>query len=299
MDKLFPPRTTARCAGSARRRLLAAGACTVASVLVLGCGSARTSAQKPRHPSTAAPATSGSFVANGHELFLECVGQGKPTMVLEVGEGRLHGDLVRVQEVYKPRMRVCSYDRANKGASKEAATPRTGADVVADLHELLRAAKVPGPYLLVGHSAGGLIAMAYAATHPDDVVGLVAINPVAPWKAWLPVMADMTPSERREEVAFQTGTNGESLNYKDISRVVDGPVPTTIPASFLVSSAVECPPGDAACSEMIARYDVVMRQVARRWGSAPLTVVDASHDIQFDDIDAVTTAIDDVLARAS
>ncbi|MFL6156588.1 MAG: alpha/beta fold hydrolase [Marmoricola sp.] len=267
-------------------------------MLLLGCGSATSSAQKPTHTATTDPAISGSFEANGHQLFLECVGKGEPTMVLEVGEGRLHGDLARVQEAYKSRMRVCSYDRANKGASKEAATPRAGADVVADLHDLLRAAKVPGPYLLVGHSAGGLIAMAYAATHPDDVLGLVAINPVAPWKPWLPVMADMTASERRDEVAFLTGTNGESLNYKDISRSVDGPVPTTIPASFLVSSAVECPPGDGACSKMIARYDDVMRQVARRWGSAPLTVVDASHDIQFDDIDAVTTAIDDVLDRA-
>jgi pimeloyl-ACP methyl ester carboxylesterase len=271
------------------------------AVLLTGCGSSSGN-ESPRaqatHPITS-PEIAQSFTANGHKLFIECVGKGSPTMVLEVGEGRLRGDLIAIQDAYKSRMRVCSYDRANKGDSGEAGIPRKGADLVADLHGLLRAADVPGPYLLVGHSAGGLIVQAYAATYPADVAGLVAINPVAPWKPWLRVMAQMTPSERREEVAFLTGTNGESLDYRDISRAVEDRVPTSIPAYLLISSEEECPPDNASCRRLITKYDAVMNEIAQHWGNAPLKIVDASHDIQFDDLEAVTAAIDNVLSRAN
>ncbi|MCX6398182.1 MAG: alpha/beta hydrolase [Propionibacteriales bacterium] len=272
-----------------------------AAVLLAGCGSSSADDAAPASATeaTPSPGIARSFNANGHELFLECVGDGSPTMVLDVGEGRLRGDLAKIQEAYQARLRVCTYDRANKGDSGAAATPRKGADLVADLHELLRAAEVPGPYLLVGHSAGGLIAQAYAATYPAEVAGLVAINPVAPWKPWQPVIARMTPSERRDEIAFLSGTNGESLDYRDLSRAVEGLLPSSIPVSLLASSEAECPPGDAACRRLVAQYDAVMHEVARQWGNAPLTIVDASHDIQFDDLPAVTAAIDDVLARAT
>jgi len=282
------------------RRASATVSLLASAVLLTGCGSSSGSRSPDVHGdgATTSPGIARSFTANGHQLFIECVGDGAPTMVLEVGEGRLRGDLVKIQDAYKSRLRVCAYDRANKGASGEAVTPRKGADLVADLHDLLRAADVPGPYLLVGHSAGGLIAQAYAATYPADVVGLVAINPVAPWKVWLPVMAQMTPNERRDEVAFLTGANGESLDYRDVSRAVDGPLPASVPAYLLISSAEECPPDNAACRRLITQYDAVMKDVARQWGNAPLTVVDASHDIQFDDLYAVRAAIDDVLSRA-
>lgn len=282
------------------RRMSPMGASLLAvAVLLAGCGSSsgdETEQARATDPATS-PEIAGTFTANGHTLFIECVGKGSPTMVLEVGEARLRGDLAKIQDAYKARMRVCTYDRANKGDSGEAATPRKGADLVEDLHGLLRAADVPGPYLLVGHSAGGLIVQAYAATYPADVVGLVAINPVAPWKPWLPVMAQMTPSERSQEIAFLTGTNGESLDYRDLSRAVEGPLPTSIPAYLLISSEAECPPDDTSCRRMIIKYDAVMQKVARQWGSAHLKVVDASHDIQFDDPQAVTAAIDDVLSR--
>ncbi|RNL77580.1 alpha/beta fold hydrolase [Nocardioides marmorisolisilvae] len=268
--------------------------------LATGCGSSTPDRadSPPASTQTTRAAISGTFTANGHELYLECVGSGTPTMVLEVGEARLHGDLVKIQDAYKPRLRVCSYDRAGKGASGPAATPRKGADIAADLHDLLEVAKVPGPYLLVGHSAGGLIAQAYAARYPDDVVGLVAINPVAPWKPWIPVMAKMSAKDRRSEVAFLTGNNGESLDYRDIGRPVEAGLAKQIPSYVLVSSPAECPPDQESCPTMIRQYDTVERQLAHHWG-AGFKIVDASHDIHFDDLDAVTAAIDYVLVRTN
>jgi pimeloyl-ACP methyl ester carboxylesterase len=76
---------------------------------------------------------------------------------------------------------VCSYDRANipGGASDPAQKPRTAADVVTDLHAALAAAGVPGPFVLVGHSDGGLFVRLYASLYPDEVAGLVLVDAVS------------------------------------------------------------------------------------------------------------------------
>ena len=76
--------------------------------------------------------------------------------------------------------RACSYDPANGpwGRSDPAPTPRTGQDIIADLRALLTAAKVPGPYVIAGHSNGGLFAQLYAAKHPHEIAGLVLLDAV-------------------------------------------------------------------------------------------------------------------------
>ena len=82
--------------------------------------------------------------------------------------------------------RVCAYDRPGTIASSARtifvsrsdaiAQPRTAPEVVADLHALLQAAEIPGPYVLAAHSLGGLFARLYASTYPDEVVGLVLVD---------------------------------------------------------------------------------------------------------------------------
>ncbi len=81
-----------------------------------------------------------------------------------------------------PSTRVCSYDHPNRrwSRSQPGPTPRSGREVVADLHAALAAARVPGPYVLAGHSNGGLFAQLYAATHPGEVAGLVLVDAVHP-----------------------------------------------------------------------------------------------------------------------
>jgi len=117
-------------------------------------------------------------VGGGRRLSLSCVGTGSPTVVLEAGLGDPAAPWFAVETAVAPVARVCSYDRANAGggASDPAPGPRTGADAVADLHALLAAAGVPGPYVLVGHSVGGLFARLYAHTYPDEVAGLVLVD---------------------------------------------------------------------------------------------------------------------------
>jgi pimeloyl-ACP methyl ester carboxylesterase len=125
----------------------------------------------------AASPYSGRFDIGGRELFLHCTGSGSPTVVFQ---GGLTTDWVWVQSQIAEFTRACSYDPANGlwGRSDPASTPRTGEDVVADLHALLAVAKVPGPYVLAGHSDGGLFVQLYAGEHPDEVAGLVLLDAV-------------------------------------------------------------------------------------------------------------------------
>lgn len=114
----------------------------------------------------------------GRSLFLRCSGSGGPAVILEAGAGGFSATWALVQPLVAQFTRVCSYDRAGYGRS-DAAPPGwgfTSEEAVADLHRLLRAARVPPPYILVGHSLGGYHVRVYAARFPDDVAGVVLVD---------------------------------------------------------------------------------------------------------------------------
>jgi len=109
----------------------------------------------------------------GRRLAMTCTGAGSPAVILETGLGAESRDWAAVQDSISTVTRVVRYDRANRGASDPAPGPRTALDMVADLRRMLRAAEIDGPYLLVGHSFGGLIVRVYAQRHGDEVAGVV------------------------------------------------------------------------------------------------------------------------------
>jgi pimeloyl-ACP methyl ester carboxylesterase len=81
-----------------------------------------------------------------------------------------------LQEELSATTRVCTYDRARYGWSEPDPEPRSGEQIVDELEMLLDAAGEAGPYVLVGHSFGGLVVLMYAEHHPDDVAGVVLID---------------------------------------------------------------------------------------------------------------------------
>ncbi|MBA3450737.1 MAG: alpha/beta hydrolase [Chloroflexia bacterium] len=149
----------------------------------------------------------------GRSLYLECHGTGSPTVVLVTGyrsSARYWSD--DLLQPAAPRTmvlpavagftRVCAYDRPGTYASigedvlpsrsDPIAQPRTAPEVVAELHALLQAAGVPGPYVLAAHSLGGHFARLYASTYPDEVVGLVLVD------AYSERLESLLPPERYE-----------------------------------------------------------------------------------------------------
>jgi pimeloyl-ACP methyl ester carboxylesterase len=122
----------------------------------------------------------------GHRLHLNCIGSGSPTVVLEPGGGAMSSSLSWITPAVARDTRVCVYDRVGRGWSDPADTAQDGAQIATDLHTLLHTAGVPGPYVLAGHSFGGLYTLALAARYPDDVAGMVLVDSTAPASATKP-----------------------------------------------------------------------------------------------------------------
>jgi pimeloyl-ACP methyl ester carboxylesterase len=116
-------------------------------------------------------------VEPGRRLNLYCVGTGSPTVVFEAGLGVPISNWGFVQPVISQMTRTCSYDRAGLGFSDAGTRAANSENIVDDLHRLLVAAAIKPPYVLVGHSYGGLTVRLYAHTYSSEVVGMVLVDP--------------------------------------------------------------------------------------------------------------------------
>ncbi len=116
--------------------------------------------------------------AGAQRLHVHEMGQGSPTVVLEAGISATCVNWTRVQAGIAEFTHVLSYDRAGLGWSDTARSPRTAAQIVEELREMLHAAGVPTPFIFVGHSFGFLVARLYAATYPAEIAGIVLVDPL-------------------------------------------------------------------------------------------------------------------------
>lgn len=111
-----------------------------------------------------------------HRLHLNCQGSGSPTVIFESGLGGSSLDWVLVQPAVATLTRACTYDRAGYAWSDAGPLPRNDVSIISDLNHLLSNGSVAGPYVLVGHSLGGLIVQRYAQQNRNRVAGLVLID---------------------------------------------------------------------------------------------------------------------------
>jgi pimeloyl-ACP methyl ester carboxylesterase len=116
----------------------------------------------------------------GYQMHINCIGTGSPTVVLESAFPGTSANWGWVQSGVAEATRVCTYDRAGMGWSDARSEPRDARHIAADLHALLKGGDVPGPYVLVGHSFGGLLVREYAAQYPLDVAGVVLVDAMHP-----------------------------------------------------------------------------------------------------------------------
>jgi pimeloyl-ACP methyl ester carboxylesterase len=112
----------------------------------------------------------------GYRMHIDCTGQGSPTVILESGLGDTYVSWRKVQPQIAKFARVCSYDRAGLGYSDSSSQPRTSKTMAHELHALLRAAEIPPPYVLVGHSMGGFNVRLYASLYRSEVAGMVLVD---------------------------------------------------------------------------------------------------------------------------
>ena len=148
------------------------------------CHTGRLTRSKPNPPPPVVPPLPGRRIdVGGYKLYIECAGSGSPTVVFEAGEGgaAASNPLPAAREVratVAKDTRVCAYDRAGLGASdpRPSGPVATGQRYADELHALLTGANELGPYVLVGPSYGGLVAMSYAMHYPGDTAGLLFVD---------------------------------------------------------------------------------------------------------------------------
>lgn len=113
----------------------------------------------------------------GRRVYLHCTGSGRPTVVLVSGlaEASTYWRGWIAPAVAR-NTTVCAYDRAGQGWSDPPPSPQGGVAVVTDLHTLLDRARIPKPFVLVGHSTGGAYARIFAARYPEQIAGMVMLD---------------------------------------------------------------------------------------------------------------------------
>lgn len=119
---------------------------------------------------------SGLVNIGGRHLYAEVAGAGGPTVLLEAGASQTSSTWDSVWSELQAVATVLRYDRANLGQSNPAPTPRTAEEIVADLYALVKRLELPAPYILVGHSFGGLCMQLFAQRYLGEVAGLVLVD---------------------------------------------------------------------------------------------------------------------------
>jgi pimeloyl-ACP methyl ester carboxylesterase len=242
----------------------------------------------------------------GHGFHVLETGTGKPSVVFENGMGEDLSTWKDVQPAIAKLTDTFSYDRAGLGKSDQAASsePRDAKQLAIELHTLLHAAHVPGPYVLVGHSLGGAIVQVFAFEYPAEVAGLVLVDPgdgrldkllssklphdiwLARQKALAEEMPTLPEAVRREYVGLAASGDEAAQAY---------PLPS-IPMVLLTGTKKNPQfPGNPLEQDLKLELH---NQLAARTPSMEHVLVPASrHYIQNDAPDKVIAAIERVLAK--
>jgi pimeloyl-ACP methyl ester carboxylesterase len=156
----------------------------------------------------------------GHRLHLSCTGSGSPTVVLQPGGGDFSSVWARIAPAVAAHTRVCVYDRPGRGWSETTDSPQDATQVATDLHTLLQRAHVPGPYVLAGHSFGGLYVLTHADRYPDDVVGMVLIDSTNPATQAVPANAKAYDTSSYDAATSRVAALGAAAARVGLTRLL-------------------------------------------------------------------------------
>lgn len=248
-------------------------------------------------PGVPAHAAAHKIDVGGFRLNLRCDGEGSPTVILDAGAGDTLATWEWVTPGVRKLTRVCAYDRAGLGKSEPGPKPRTSARIVAELHELLVRGRVPPPYVLVGHSFGGLNVRLFASKYPGQVAGLVLVDATP---EDYPEIEDSlhSPGEREKlrtsrSMAPQAFTDELDAMAESAASIRAAPLPPEMRVVVLTAAHGEDSP------EFRTVWATLQRRMAGLFPSGRQVMAEQSdHYIQFDEPELVVSAIRELVSAA-
>lgn len=296
-------------------------------------GSSPGSSASPSSGGDGAVGTGTEVTVDGRQIYLTCSGTsppGSPTVILVSGyhdssDVWIQDDLLQltppaagppVLPALSSSFRVCAYDRPGTlryvegvpltDRSMPVSQPRTTAEMALELHDLLAAARVPGPYLLVGHSLGGLVVDQYTRTYPSQVSGVVFVDAFSPtipaafgplWPKYRDKVLNKPP--KQEQVPSMRGPDSERVDLDasiaELKRSPEFPavpvVVLTSPRPFPTLDAKTMPPG-LTPTTLEARYRAAQNDLVAYSPNTPQVLVNGSgHYVQWNAPDTVVNAV--------
>lgn len=280
---------------------------------------ATTTATTTASPTTAAATTTSApsrpsagldelVAVHGAQMHVHCAGHGDSTVLLIAGFTNDRGAFSSVEEELASSARVCSYDRYGTGTSDAPPTAQTFASQARDLHELLVTVDEGGPYVVVGHSFGGDVAITFASLFPSDVHGLLLLDaPPATWNSTICAVADDGSAGAASFVqacAMQSdpGNNVEGIAgptaFRELAQITSlGDIPTIVDTAAQHGYAAGGMNSDTA-----SQLEGVWSDGEVHWASlssaAQLVTVDRTgHHIQSDRPDLVIAQVAELLGE--
>lgn len=280
---------------SARMAALA----TVAGFLLAGCAPATSGPDSDPEPEPVPTTTEAGTVfdveVEAGVLRGACEGvrePDSPAIILVPGLGNPGSQLSAFQDALSDAALVCTYDRPGVGASPPGTASSTFAGAVEDLESLLVGAEIAPPYILVGQSLGGAIALRYAQTHPNEVSGFVAMNPVPPATSYEARAATVeTPEELQSEIDFYNGANDEGISLRSTDLILQEPFPATVP--YVVMYAEDC--GGDFCDRIRPVLSAATEELANLGDGRFVPVEGAGHEIFTTHLDETLTEVRSLL----
>ena len=282
----------------------------VATLALAGCSAGTDASQQSPdaasggalESNSGAPTFTGdSPTPDGRTLATTCWGDGATTVVFLHGlimpyDGANWAHSPELQERLSDEVTYCEYERANVGTSSTVDGPIPIDQTVSDLDAVIAEVSAGGPVVLVGGSFGGIVALTYAGTHPDDVDGLVLLDPSLPGsnaleEAMLPPEWRLTPdawNDSREKIDVYAA---DVVALQSLERL---PV---IPGTVFVTEEIELPP--AAGADFLAAIRAQQQDLAARFSPGQLITVDSSHNMLPVMADQIADAVLDVVGGAA
>ena len=296
------------------------------ALLLVACGGSGSSSPAGTPPSSSADDSlkfGADFDVNGRQMHIVCDGPSdtkEPTILLEAGGGLDSSSWADVIRMMQSTHRLCAYDRLGLGQSEQPVeASRTTADQVADLHGLLDAADVSGPFVIGAHSYGAMVATVFTQTYPDEVVGLLFVDPQTPhitarWRRALPAPTADEPSSitdfRQAIGSFETdpSQNPEHLHLRpslaNAAEAVDAPGPFFRDRPVVVLNAGQRPNSRLGLPSKLGKtidnlWVAAQKEFVRESTEGSFkTVPGAEHTIQVDKPQPVIRALEEIVRDA-